>query len=202
MHLICYCQLQRNIISTTALAVAKKKALPTNRPLRIAAERIVDLGTTSGAVVFLTRGLCALTCLAEAMPPEALTEAATAATNYAVLVAALEKPAALAELQQQDPLAEARLRGLAERQRLLAAAGGVLSGEDAAQLLGISRQAVDKRRRMGRLLGIRVGPHRFAYPAWQFQAEGILPGWEEVLHDLRHHDPWMQSPLCSRAIVC
>jgi len=176
----------------SALAVTKKKKAPASNALRVAANRVIDLGTTSGTTVFLTRGLRALTRLVEAMPPDALTEAATADSDYAVLVAALEKPTALAELQRHDPLAEARLRGLHERQRLVAAEGGVLSGEEAAHLLGISRQAVDKRRRLRRLLGLRVGPHRFAYPAWQFHAEGVLPGWEDVLQDLRHHDPWMQ----------
>jgi hypothetical protein len=178
-------------MAATALAIAKKKK-PALNALRAAANRVLDLGTTSGTVVFLTRGLRALTRLAEAMPAEALTEAATADSDYAVLVAALEKPTALAELQRHDPLAEVRLRGLHERQRLLAAEGGVLSGEEAAQLLGISRQAVDKRRGLGRLLAIRVGPHRFVYPAWQFHADGVLPGWEAVLADLRPHDPWMQ----------
>ncbi len=179
-------------MTVAALALSKKKKPTVTRPLRAAAERAIDVGTTSGAVVFLTRGLRALTRLAEAMPPEALTEAATADSDYAVLVAALEKPAALAELQRHDPLAEARLRGLAARRRLLAAEGGALSGEAIAQLLGISRQAVDKRRRAGRLLGLPVGSHRVAYPAWQFTTEGILPAWEEVLHDLHQHDPWMQ----------
>ena len=179
-------------MTASALALSKKRKPTTNRPLRVAAERVLDLGTTSGAVVFLTRGLRALTRLAEAIPPEALTEAATADSDYAVLVAALEKPAALAELQRLDPLAEARLRGLATRQQLLAAEGGVLSGEEVAQLLGISRQAVDKRRRTGRLLALPVGSHRMAYPAWQFTTDGILRGWEEVLGDLRQHDPWMQ----------
>lgn len=179
-------------MTATALAVTKKKKPTAPSALRVAANRVIDLGTTAGTVVFLTRGLRALTRLAEAMPPDALTDAATADSDYAVLVAALEKPTALAELQRHDPLAEARLRGLHERQRLLAAEGGGLSGEDVAQLLGISRQAVDKRRRLGRLLGIRVGPHRFVYPAWQFHTEGVLQGWEEVLADLQHHDPWMQ----------
>ena len=179
-------------MTASALALSKKRKPTTNRPLRVAAERVLDLGTTSGAVVFLTRGLRALTRLAEAIPPEALTEAATADSDYAVLVAALEKPAALAELQRLDPLAEARLRGLATRQQLLAAEGGVLSGEEVAKLLGISRQAVDKRRRTGRLLALPVGSHRMAYPSWQFTTDGILRGWEEVLGDLRQHDPWMQ----------
>jgi hypothetical protein len=180
------------IMPTAAVAPQRKKKEAPVRSLRVAADRVIDMGANPGCAVFLTRGLRALTRLVEALPAEALTEAATADTDYAVLVAALETPAALEEFQRYDPLAEVRLRGLEARQQLLVAEGGPLSGEDAARLLGISRQAVDKRRRAGRLLGIRVGPHRYAYPSWQFAEEGVLSGLEDVLYDLRPHDPWMQ----------
>jgi hypothetical protein len=30
------------------------------------------------------------------------------------------------------------------------------------------------------------------YPVWQFSQGGTLPGLEEVLTELRGHDPWMQ----------
>jgi len=179
----------------------KKKASPL-RPLRVAADRVVHIGTEPSRTVFLTRGLRALTRLAEALSPEALTDAAAAETDYAVLVSALEQPAALSELERHDLLAQTRLRGLEARQRLLDADGGPLSGEDAAKLLRVSRQAIDKRRRAGRLLGIRVGPHRYAYPSWQFVEEGILPGLEDVLHDLRHHDPWMQLAFFVNGNIC
>lgn len=187
---------------TAAVATRRKKKEAPVRSLRVAADRVVDMGANPGCAVFLTRGLRALTRLAEALPSEALTEAAAADTDYAVLVAALETPAALEEFQRHNPLAEMRLRGLEARQRLLAAEGGPLSGEDVAHLLGISRQAVDKRRQAGRLLGIRVGPHRYAYPSWQFFEDGVLPGLEDVLHDLRHHDPWMQLAFMVNGNLC
>jgi len=189
-------------MSTAAVAPQRKKKEASIRSLRVAADRVIDMGTNPGCAVFLTRGLRALTRLAAAMPAAALTEAAAADTDYAVLVAALETPVALEEFQRHDPLAELRLRGLEARQRLLAAQGGSLRGEDAAHLLGVSRQAVDKRRRAARLLGIRVGPHRYAYPSWQFSEDGVLPGLEEVLHDLRHHDPWMQLAFMVNGNLC
>ena len=52
------------------------------------------------------------------MLPYALTDAAAAETDYAVLVSALERPEALGELEREDPLAQARLRGLEARQQL------------------------------------------------------------------------------------
>ena len=46
-------------MTASALALSKKRKPTTNRPLRVAAERVLDLGTTSGAVVFLTAQACA-----------------------------------------------------------------------------------------------------------------------------------------------
>jgi hypothetical protein len=185
-----------------AMVPSSPKKSVLSRPLRVAVDRVMQVGTDPQRAAFLTRGVRALTQLAEALPVKALTDAATAATDYAVLIAALEQPAALQELARYDALASARVRGLEARQRLLAAEGGPLRGEELATLLQISRQAVDKRRRLGRLLGIRIGPHRYDYPSWQWTEQGVLPGLEEVLQDLRHHDPWMQLAFFVNGNIC
>jgi hypothetical protein len=91
-----------------------------------------------------------------------------------------------------QPYYEALERGLEARKKLLAAEGGVMSAAEVANYLGITRQAVDKRRRAGRLLGVTTGRRGYVYPAWQFADQGTLPGFEEVLSDLSDHDPWMQ----------
>jgi hypothetical protein len=105
-----------------------------------------------------------------------------------------ERPISLLEAFQAtgEPYREALKRGREARKELLAAEGGVLSGAEVAEILGLSRQAVDKRRRAGRLLGLSTGRRGIAYPAWQFTEGGVLPGWEDVLADLTDHDPWMQ----------
>ncbi len=61
-------------------------------------------------------------------------------------IAALTAPELLAELAPIDPLAVARLKGMKVKQDLLYGDGQPLRSEEVAQLLGISRQAVDKRR--------------------------------------------------------
>jgi hypothetical protein len=127
------------------------------------------------------------------MDERALGDAAGAPSDYAVLLRALEQPEALAVLRQQDLLAPARLRGLREREKLLQAEGGTVGVDEAAALLGISRQAVDKRRRAGKLIGLTLGRRGYVYPVWQFSQGGTLPGLEEVLTELRGHDPWMQT---------
>lgn len=56
----------------------------------------------------------------------------------------------------------------------------------AARLTGRSRQAIEKQRRAGRLLALRVG-RQWRYPAWQFDPDGtgsVLAGLPEVIEAL------------------
>ena len=102
-------------------------------------------------------------------------------------------PSKLSTGIDDGPLAAAKLRGLRYREKMLSAEGGTLSSQEVAGILGITRQAVDKRRKAGRLIGLSTGRRGYAYPAWQFDPEsGTLPGLEEVLDDLSDHDPWIQ----------
>jgi hypothetical protein len=126
------------------------------------------------------------------MGEASLREAVSSASDYGVLLAALESEPGLAALTPEDPLAEARLRGIEARKRLLEAEGGTLGAQEVASLLSISRQAAYKRYRAGRLLAVDCGRHGFAFPAWQFVPSGVLPGLEEVLAALADFDPWMK----------
>jgi hypothetical protein len=71
--------------------------------------------------------------------------------------------------------------------------GAPLSAVEAAQILGISRQMVDIRRKQEKLIGIRARGRRYSYPSCQFTEQGtVLPGLEKVLNALDDKDPWMQ----------
>lgn len=105
------------------------------------------------------------------------------------LLQVLERPEILATLQPRDPLAPARLRGLRVQREILAAEGGSCSAQVMADALGISRQAIDKRRKRGSLIGLNLGRRGYAYPVWQI---GLL-GLEDVLSELRGLDPWTQA---------
>jgi len=142
--------------------------------------------------IFFSRGISALEELEKALPRELIDEACAASTNFMVLVEALTAPSLATELAANDPLAAARLRGVERQQTLVEQSGGMLKGERAAKLLGISRQAVDKRRRQNRLIGLTQGRRGYAYPLWQFEDGKTLPNLEKVLDQLRNHDPWMQ----------
>src|SRR5215472_16334688 len=134
---------------------------------------------------FFRRSLRAIEEL-QAMDERKLAEAVQAPTDYSVLVSALTSDEALATIRPRDPLAGARLRGIEAKRQLLEAEGGSLSSAEAAKLLKISRQAVDKRRREKRLLGVELGKKGYHYPTWQFGLRNV----EDVLDALGDRDEW------------
>jgi excisionase family DNA binding protein len=91
-----------------------------------------------------------------------------------------------ARASRQDKLALALARGLEARQRLAQAEGGSLSSDEVARLLGISKTAVLKWLRAGRLLAWREERRQAArFPCWQFDWHGqTLAGLEAVLEVL------------------
>ncbi|OIQ80318.1 hypothetical protein GALL_379360 [mine drainage metagenome] len=61
----------------------------------------------------------------------------------------------------------------------------------AAQLGGITEQALSVRRKTGRVLAMRTGNGTWVYPAWQFTGAGTVhPGLTPVLRALRPLDRW------------
>jgi hypothetical protein len=109
-------------------------------------------------------------------------------SDYAALMEVLEQPEFLGRLREVDPLAPARLRGFRMRGRLLDAEGGTRSATELAQMLRVTRQAVDKRRRKGTLIGLDLGRRGYAYPVWQAGLHGL----GDVLGELQGYDPWTQ----------
>jgi hypothetical protein len=124
---------------------------------------------------------------------EAAVNASAAPTDLEVLIRALSALELIDDIKFLDPLAPAFIRGLQARIRLLNENGGVLTAEQVGEILGITRQAVEKRRAAGHLLGLNTGRHGHRYPAWQFTSSGVLPGLQDVLRALAAHDPWMQT---------
>ena len=163
------------------------------RGLLEATARVLGSGADQARATFLARALHALAELAPTLGPRALARAERAPSDYAALLYAVQDPETLEAWRRQDPLAEARRRGLEARDRLLAAEGGVLTAEQVAGLLRLSRQAVDKRRRAGRLLALDTGRRGYLYPAWQFGPRGVLPGIEAVLGAFDGVDAWTQA---------
>ena len=120
----------------------------------------------------------------------ALKEALKAPTEFDAILNALERLEIAAVVRDKDPLGMARLRGIDAKRRILTEDGSVLSAGKVGEVLTISRQAVEKRRKGGRLIGVSLGRRGFGYPAWQISERGTLAGLEAVLDVLKPHDAW------------
>ncbi len=120
---------------------------------------------------------------------DALVAALASPTDHGALVRTLSGIPVPEATAQEDPFAGAVARSVAHRQLLLERAGEILSSNRVAYLLGISRQAVDKRRKAGRLLALRRASD-WAYPALQFQDGETMTLLEQVLLAHREMDPW------------
>ena len=124
---------------------------------------------------------------------DSVVRAAAAPNDLSVLLTALSSGELLNDLRSVEPLAPAFLRGIESQRRLLDSNGGTLTAEQVGAILGISRQAVEKRRKAHTLIGLTTGRHGYRYPAWQFTRSGVLSGLEHVLKALGPHDDWMQA---------
>ena len=143
--------------------------------------------------VFMERGVRGLITLVLNMEPNAVQVAVAQATDLGVLLTAMESKSGLKLITREDPLAAARMRGLQMKLDLLERAGGALQPREVADLLRMSRQAVGKRRAVGKLLAIQTGRRGYEYPACQFGDGGVVEGLAEVLSAFADEvDPWMQ----------
>jgi hypothetical protein len=96
-------------------------------------------------------------------------------------------------MSNTNPLDNALSLGEDVREQLLSARGGTINTKGVVKLLGVSRQTLQNRRRLGRLIGMRLPNGEYAYPVWQFNGRRSLEGLEQVLAELKDCDPWMQA---------
>jgi hypothetical protein len=123
----------------------------------------------------------------------ALSDAAEASDNWHAMFRAMRNAEVLDQLQKSDPLARAFLDGLDAKARLIEQNGGIFKTEEVAEYLGITPQAVNKRRALRQLVGLTFRKRGYVFPAWQFTDRGTVPGLEQVLAALADHDEWMQN---------
>lgn len=87
--------------------------------------------------------------------------------------------------RREDKLVGALARGLTVREKMAAEEGGNISADEAAQLLGITKQSVLNLYHAGKALAWRTEKQgAFRFPVWQFAEGRRLPGLEEVLAKL------------------
>jgi hypothetical protein len=140
---------------------------------------------------FIRRTTHAIERLATQADEATLIEAMAAPTDFGTLARVLTDFGAIGTaLAEIDPDAVDLVREIEHRETLVRHAGGVLSAEQAGQLLHITRQAIDKRRRGGTLLAIRQGGD-WLYPRAQFHEHEVIPGLPEVIKRLDVSGPWV-----------
>ncbi|NJO85858.1 MAG: hypothetical protein HC818_03905 [Synechococcaceae cyanobacterium RM1_1_27] len=108
------------------------------------------------------------------------------------MIEILSQSESLQLFHSPNPLAAARSRGVQIKHELLYEEGDPLTSEQVAKFLGITRQAVDKRRSKLQLLAITTGRRGYLYPLEQFQDQGVIPGLDRVLQVLKDYSPWTQ----------
>lgn len=122
--------------------------------------------------------------------PEVLVDALSTATDLGTVARILVEGATSEAAQRMEPFAAAVARGAEVQAQLVDAAGGLLGSADVARLLGITRQAVDKRRAAGRLLAMRTRGD-WGYPAAQFRNGAVPEGLAEVISGMAEDGAWV-----------
>lgn len=142
---------------------------------------------------FLRRSMDTITRIAAHADLKILSEALAASTGFGTLARVLADTATTeAALVDLDPLAPLVARNAEHRVQILDAAGGTFSSTEAAQQLGVSRQAIEKRRRANTLLAVRIGGD-WRYPRCQFdEATGtVVAGLPKLLDVFAEAGPWV-----------
>jgi hypothetical protein len=173
--------------STAALARANSTSFPSM------GRHPVDSARQALAQAFLKRSVKMLERVGSSASSEALKSALSSPTDVGGVASLLSDLAALGvDLSAMDPFMEAMARGAAIKQELLTSGGGGLTSTQVSSALGITRQAVDKRRSRRALLAVPSGSGDYVYPACQFTSDGVIPGIEEVLRAFQIQSPWTQ----------
>ena len=125
----------------------------------------------------------------DVLPSEVVADALAAASpleSAALVIGTATGP----ELGQMTPWIEALLRGARLRLEIAAAAGGLLSTGQLAELLGVSPQAVLQRRLRNTLLAIPTAQGDWGYPALQLGMHGVRSGVRTVIEANPEIGPW------------
>jgi len=100
-------------------------------------------------------------------------------------LARLTDKAFRAEFPVEKPdnrLANALARAIPAHRKLVADEGGSISAEEAAEEIGISKQAILKRYQKGRIIAWREERQKAVrFPVWQFREHKVLGGIEDSL---------------------
>lgn len=96
-------------------------------------------------------------------------------------------------LEDGSAWTRALARGVARKQEMIRAAGGVLSSGEVARLLGVSVSAVNQRKNRHRsILAVPLSGGEWGFPARQFVGDGdVRKGVSEVVRAAGEMNPWV-----------
>jgi hypothetical protein len=166
---------------------------PVDRHLLNSVQRVLEVAHDPIHMAILARGIDALTSMTSALDQSEIARILANSSGVEVLLDLVERAPFSDRHVDDDPLRDARVRGLHLREQVLKAEGGTWSAEEVGQHLGISRQGVERRRREDRLLALPVGGRAYRYPRWQFDSEGVLPGFPEILAAFALPGAWTRA---------
>lgn len=139
---------------------------------------------------FLRRAIPALERISGRASTETLLEVLAKPTDAGSIADLLSRTDVIEPAAQLEPLMPAMARHIEHRRVLIAEAGGTLSAGEVGTVLGVTRQAVDKRRRSATLLAIRENSD-WRYPSCQFHDGDVVAGLPEVVKGLHASGPWV-----------
>lgn len=96
----------------------------------------------------------------------------------------------------EDEVVHALLAALPQRTEdpaLAEALGPMYDTSGVMRVLGVTKQAVDDRRRKGSILALRTNDDIWVYPVFQFDANRIHPGLLPAVRVLRDSPPWASA---------
>lgn len=112
------------------------------------------------------------------------------ADAFSGLGVAMQRAATSEAAALRDPLAAARVRGIAAREGLIERSGGLLRLSEAAARLGVTTQAVSARRSRDTILAVPLPNGEWVYPVCQFEEAGLVQGIDTFLRAFGDADRW------------
>src|ERR1035438_9414892 len=160
----------RTTRNTTALATDNRAPFP---PM---GKHPADGARQAVAQTFLKRSVKMLERVSSSASSEALKSALSSSTDIGGVASLLSDLAPLGvDLSALDPFMEAMARGAGIKQELLTSGVGGLTSGQVESDLGITRQAVNKRRsRCALLVVVPDGSGDYVYPVCQFTSDGVI----------------------------
>jgi hypothetical protein len=166
---------------------------PVDRHVIASFERALELASDPLQRAVVARAMDAAIQLSARLDPTSSAHVLSNESGRDVLLDLIEHTPIDTGSAQHDLIQGARVRGLRMRSQILEAEGGVWRAEEVGAHLAISRQAVERRRQRGQLIGLPIGGKGYAYPRWQFDTDGMLPGFVETLAALTIPGAWTRA---------